>query len=273
MGFKFPIFTFFLLPFSISILASGSKANALLLSTGHTSILIDAGLGIRTLLPALHSAGVRPEQLSAVCITHEHNDHVRGLTSLLSRARCPVYASAGTLDVIDYMIPVRCRAAALNHQTVSVGDLTVRGIPVPHDAAGPLAFCVEAGAHRITVATDLGEVPPELANALAHSTCAVLESNHDVAMLRAGPYPEILKQRILSATGHLSNAQTAAALAECRGNGLRHVVLAHLSDENNAPALAHAAAAAALDGEAVAVHITARSAAGPFLNLDQQSMS
>lgn len=257
------------MPLTLSVLASGSKANALLLSTGQTTILIDAGLGIRTLLPALHRAGARPEQLAAVFITHEHTDHVRGLTSLLARARCPVYASAGTLAAVDYMLPARSKTAALTAAAVDVGGVAVRGIPVPHDAAGPLAYCVETDGHRVTIATDLGVVPPELSAALAHSTCVVLESNHDEALLLAGPYPEILKQRIRSELGHLSNAQTAAALADCRGNGLRHVVLAHLSDENNEPALARAATAAALNGTAAELHVTTRSATGPFLNLDQ----
>lgn len=250
------------------VLASGSKANAVLLSNGTHRILIDAGLGIRSMTAALGAISVRFDQISAVLLTHDHTDHVRGLMKLLEKSRAPLYASAGTLNAVDWMVPARIHTAALNGQAVEIGTFAVRGIPVPHDAAGPLAYHLESGPHRITLATDLGEVPADLADALRHSTCAVFESNHDVDMLRAGSYPEILKRRILSGTGHLSNVQSAEALAQCRGNGLRHAVLAHISDENNHPDLAREAVSAALDPEETALHVTSRSASGPFLNLN-----
>jgi phosphoribosyl 1,2-cyclic phosphodiesterase len=255
-------------PFSLYVLASGSKANAYLLSDGSKRILIDAGLGIRSMTAALGAAAVRFDQIAAVFITHDHTDHVRGLGKLLEKSRAPLYASAGTLAAVDYMVPARIHTVPLNGDGVEIGSFAVQGIPVPHDAAGPMAYFVENGRHRVTVATDLGEVPRSLAAALARSTAAVLESNHDVQMLKNGPYPEILKQRILSGTGHLSNVQTAAALAACRGNGLAHVVLAHISDENNDPLLARAASAAALDSGETTLHLSSRSSSGPFLQLD-----
>lgn len=248
------------------ILASGSRANAICLKTERQTILIDAGLGVRSLLPALAYVGVRPDELSAVLLTHEHTDHVRGLTSLLARTRAAVYASPGTLDRVEYMLPQRTNTVPLRRDTVEIGDLRVKPISVPHDAAEPLAYHIAADGHRITIATDLGEVPPELQTALAHSTVAVFESNHDEEMLRAGSYPELLKERIASRLGHLSNRQSADALAECRGNGLRTVVLTHLSDENNHPALARDAVQPVLEWE-VELHITSRSVAGPFLTL------
>lgn len=253
---------------SLYVLASGSKANAFLFYDGTHRILVDAGLGIRSMTAALGSISVRFDQISAVFITHDHTDHVRGLNKLLEKSKAALYASAGTLEAVDHMIPARIRTTALNGEAVVIGEFGVRGIPVPHDAAGPLAYHLETATQRVTVATDLGEVPRELANALAHSTAAVLESNHDVQMLKNGPYPDILKFRILSSTGHLSNVQTAAALTACRGNGLRHVVLAHISDENNDPDLARAASSAALLGTETQLHLTSRTTSGPFLTLE-----
>jgi phosphoribosyl 1,2-cyclic phosphodiesterase len=251
----------------VFILASGSKANAVLLCEGSTRVLIDAGLGIRSLTAALGEAGLRPDQISAVLLTHEHTDHVRGLDSLLSRTHAPLYATAGTLRVVDFMVPARVKVTVMDHGTCEIGPFMVRAVPVPHDAAEPCGYCIETDGHRLTFATDLGEVPEELAHALAHSTFAMLESNHDVRMLRYGSYPEFLKERILSPVGHLSNAQAARALKAAAGNGLQTVVLAHLSDENNDPSLAHRVAAKALTGSGIALHVTTRSTMGPFLNL------
>jgi phosphoribosyl 1,2-cyclic phosphodiesterase len=250
------------------VLASGSKANAILISEDNTRILIDAGLGIRNMAAALGQAGLRITDLSAIFVTHEHTDHVRGLASLVDRARVPLYASAETLEALEYMLPARTRTIAMNGKDVEIGSFAIRGIPVPHDAAGPLAYHLQTGAHRITVATDLGEVPPALAQALAHSTALVFESNHDGQMLREGSYPDFLKERILSSNGHLSNLQCAEALAACKGNGLRTVVLAHLSDENNHPDLARASANAALVDSGADLHVTTRTEIGPFLELN-----
>jgi phosphoribosyl 1,2-cyclic phosphodiesterase len=130
-----------------------------------------------------------------------------------------------------------------------------------------MAYAIEVEHQIITVATDLGEVCPELQDAMRHAACAVIESNHDEQLLAAGSYPPYLKERIRSSTGHLSNRQTANALSLCGKNGLKHVVLAHLSEENNDPSLAHGCATSALCNETVAVHLTAQGVMGPFLTL------
>jgi phosphoribosyl 1,2-cyclic phosphodiesterase len=249
------------------VLASGSKANAILICEDKTKILIDAGLGIRNMMAALAEIQVRITDLSAILITHEHTDHVRGLAKLLERTKMPLYASAETLEAVDYMVPARVRTTAMNDEMVEIGPFAVQGIPVPHDASGPRAYHLQMGTHRITLATDLGEVPPALAAVLAHSNTLIFESNHDEQMLRDGSYPEFLKERIRSKFGHLSNRQSAEALAECKGNGLRTVVLAHLSDENNLPELARESAQAVLKDTGVDLHVTTRSTAGPFLEL------
>jgi len=253
---------------SIYVLASGSKANAVLICEDKTKILIDAGLGIRLMTAALGEVSVRLSELSAILITHEHTDHVRGLAKLLDRTRIPIYASAETLEAVDYMVPARVRTTPMNGQSVEIGPFAVHGIPVPHDAAGPMAYHLHGGVNRITVATDLGEVPSALGKVLRQSTALVFESNHDEKLLRGGSYPEFLKERILSEFGHLSNDQCAEALSECIGNGLRTVVLAHLSDENNRPELARASAHEALKNSGAELHVTSRTASGPFLELD-----
>jgi phosphoribosyl 1,2-cyclic phosphodiesterase len=256
------------MPLQLFILASGSRANAMLISDGSHRIMVDCGLGVRSMGQALSNAGTRPDQLSGVFLTHEHTDHVRGLASLLARTHTPVFASAGTLNAVEYMVPARCPMTAMNHAAVDAGGFTVRALTVPHDAAEPVAYHIEIGSHRITVATDLGEVPPELEQAIKASHCVVLESNHDEQMLLSGSYPDILKQRIRSATGHLSNHQTAETLQHCLHDDLRTVILAHLSDENNDPELARACSARVLAGTGTSLHVTVRSAMGPFLNLD-----
>jgi phosphoribosyl 1,2-cyclic phosphodiesterase len=254
-------------PVSLSVLASGSKANAILLCEDKTKILIDAGLGIRNMVAALGAISVRLSDLSALLITHEHTDHVRGLATLLARTKMPVYASEGTLRAVDSLLPARTRAVAMNGETVEIGSFAVHSIPVPHDASGPLAYHLQTGSHRITLATDLGEVPAALLEVLRHSTTLIFESNHDEKMLREGSYPAYLKTRILSKHGHLSNRQSAEALSGCRGNGLKTVVLAHLSDENNHPELARASAHKALLDTGAELHVTTRSSAGPYLEL------
>lgn len=249
----------------VSVLASGSLANSLFIRHGDSRILIDAGLGVRSLLFALQELGEQPANLSAIFITHEHSDHTKGLNSLLKKTQAPVYATAGTLGAISPGFMRRQKAFPINGSLVDVGPFTVRAIHVSHDAAEPAAYQIHCGHEVVTVATDLGEVSPDLHSAFCESTIAVIESNHDEELLRTGPYPELLKQRIASNTGHLSNRQTSAVLRECKK--LKHTVLAHLSEENNHPDLARDSARTALDNPEIAVHLTAQKTLGPILTL------
>ncbi len=251
----------------VIVLASGSKANALLLRDNGTRILVDAGLGIRGLLAALQHAGEYPQNIHAVFLTHEHSDHTRGLDGLLKKVSIPVYATAGTLAAISPGFMRKQKAFPMNGVAVDVGPFTVRALDISHDAAEPVAYQIHCGHETVTVATDLGEVSPKLHKAFCESTVAVIESNHDEELLRTGSYPEVLKQRIASSTGHLSNRQTADVLCDCRNNALKHVVLAHLSEENNHPDLARDSARTALDNPEIAVHLTAQRTFGPLLTL------
>ncbi len=251
----------------LSILASGSKANALLLREGETRILIDAGLGIRGLIFALQQIGEQPQNINAVFITHEHTDHTRGLDSLLKKAPIPVYAAAGTLKALSPGFMRMQKAFPINGHSVDIGPFNVRAFPILHDAAEPVAYQIHVGNEVVTVATDLGEVPESLHQAFTESTVAVIESNHDEEMLRTGPYPELLKIRIAGNTGHLSNRQTANVLRDCTNKNMKHVVLAHMSEENNHPMLAHDCARTALDNHEIPVHLTAQRTVGPVLTL------
>ncbi len=251
----------------LSILASGSKANALLLRDNDTRILVDAGLGIRALMFALQELGEKPENINAVFITHEHTDHTRGLDSLLRKTQIPVYATAGTLNALSPGFMRKQKAFPMNGVAVDVGPFTARAISISHDAAEPVAYQIHCGNQVITVATDLGEVSPELHQAFTESTVAVIESNHDEELLRSGPYPELLKVRIAGKRGHLSNRQTANVLRDCCNKNLKHVVLAHLSEENNYPPLAQDSARVALNNPEIGVHLTAQKVLGPLLTI------
>lgn len=241
------------------------------MNTGETKILIDCGLGVRTLAPLLQSAGVHIKDLNAILITHEHSDHVRGLERVLSHTHTSLYATDGTLAAIDHMIPARTAVNVVDGEAFEIGNMVVRSIRILHDAAEPVSYHLTLNQHRLLVATDLGEVTSAIAEALANSTVAVFESNHDEVMLTNGSYPELLKQRIRSKLGHLSNRQCADALRACRDTELSTVVLAHLSDENNDPAIARTSAETVLNRRGCALHVTRQGAVGPFLKFDSHT--
>jgi phosphoribosyl 1,2-cyclic phosphodiesterase len=256
---------------SLFILASGSRGNALVVSNGAAKIMIDCGLGVRILMPLLQSAGIHAKDLNAVLITHEHADHMRGLERFLNHTRAELYATEGTLAAIDHAVPARTKTCTVKRDAFEINGVEIRAIPVPHDANEPVAYHLTIGPHHLTVATDLGEVTGEIHSALKQSTITVFESNHDEGMLENGSYPAILKSRIRSDTGHLSNRQCAAALQSCKDTELTTVILAHLSDENNDPALARVSAEAALDGQSCDLYVTRQGVTGPFLRFDSNS--
>ena len=229
------------------VLGSGSSGNTTLVEGDGTRILIDAGLGARELAERLSSAGVDAASIAAVFVSHEHNDHSRGAAGFSRKWGVRVCGSAGTYaatglgaaeiagyDVLEPGVP--------RH----VGSLTVQGVPVPHDAAAPMAFVVSCDGHSLGHATDFGHIGPGLAHAFRRCDAILIESNYDPDMLRDGPYPWSLKQRILSGYGHLSNEETSRYLGKDLGEACRVVVLAHLSRQNNHPEVALMAAEAAL---------------------------
>ncbi len=228
-------------------LASGSKANATLVECGSTRLLIDCGLGPRIVAKRLADVGVDPSSIDAVLLTHEHIDHTKGVAQAVAKWQWLVVSTAGTLAGMRH-VPVERQAPMAYGARRTIGDMTVEFVAVPHDAAEPAAIIVTAtrSGARLGVATDLGHVPDALGAAFERLDFLVFESNHCEVMLRNGPYPPFLQARIASNTGHLSNRQTGDLLQRVAHKGLRQVLLAHLSQQNNEPRVALAAAHAVL---------------------------
>lgn len=236
----------------IAILGSGSRGNALVVESAGRRILVDAGFSCRELERRMRSVGVEPETISALVVTHEHSDHLRGADRFVRRHRVPLWATDGTLG-----------SGKLGAEARAAGRRLVSGVPeevaegfqvepfaVPHDAAEPVGLAVEDSAgRRLGLAADLGSRSRLAWGRLAELDFLVLETNHDLGMLRSGPYPWHLKQRIAGRHGHLSNREAAEGVPELVGDRLRWVVLYHLSQTNNSPALAADAVGEALDRE------------------------
>ena len=236
--------------FRFASLGSGSKGNAWVVQAGRTTVMVDCGFGPRVAVQRLERLGLAAEDLDAILVTHEHSDHGRGVARLAQRARCPVWLSHGCHAALETLGAAPASASILaGHEAFTLGDLQVTPYPVPHDAREPVQYTFFDGDRRFGLLTDAGHVTPQIEAVLAGCEALALECNHDVAMLRAGSYPALLKRRILGPYGHLDNAAAAALLARIAGPGLMHVVAAHLSQHNNAPALARAALAGALGCE------------------------
>jgi phosphoribosyl 1,2-cyclic phosphodiesterase len=228
-------------------LGSGSRGNALVVESGRTRILLDCGFGPRNLAARLARAGLVPEDLDAILVTHEHADHVGGVAACARRYAIDVFLTHGTLGAAP-LDGVAVRVID-SHAPFAIGDIEVLPFPVPHDAREPAQFVFSDGVCRLGVLTDAGCVTPHMVGMLSACEALVLECNHDAAMLAEGRYPPHLKRRIAGRFGHLDNAAAADLLAQVDRSRLRHVVAAHLSQENNTPALATAALAAVLNCE------------------------
>lgn len=225
-------------------IASGSSGNAGYLGSESTHLLVDAGISRRRIVQGLEAAGLKPSDLSGVLLTHEHADHVAGLRVLLKKDAVPLFATAGTLAEIQKKGMLDGYPDELVHviragRSFSLGDITVLPLGIDHDAAEPVGYRITDGVRRAAFLTDLGHATPELEAALQNLDAMLLESNHDVRMLEAGPYPYPLKRRILGDCGHLSNESSGRLLALLCHGGLKQVLLGHLSKENNFPELAY----------------------------------
>jgi phosphoribosyl 1,2-cyclic phosphodiesterase len=302
----------------MTVLASGSKGNATVIAAGSTRILVDAGMSCRELMKRMAQVGEDPEDLDAILITHEHLDHVAGLSVLARRLKIPVFFTEGThrawvrmltprttmsyakwletvqrekaeradhapahtalmteIDLAAADDPMEAEggdgAAAVEAEAprvkadpaflpaveyfraghgFSIGEIDVNPFTIPHDAADPCGFVFHARSEsiRMAIATDLGYVPPNVKMALRGVDVLLLESNHDLEMLKDGPYPWSVKQRVLSRVGHLSNAACAEFLLRDYDGGAHTIVLGHLSEQNNLPELARLAAEQAIGG-------------------------
>jgi phosphoribosyl 1,2-cyclic phosphodiesterase len=241
--------------FRISILASGSTGNCTLLETEHTTLLIDAGLGRREMLRRFEVLGRgRPERVDAILITHEHSDHASGLAQLAREWKCPAYLTELTHREIRkiYADSPKTKIERVEHihpgVRFEIGDIEVTPFTIPHDAMDPVGFAFRTNGTKVAIVTDLGYMPELVKHHLREADLLVLESNHDLEMLKVGPYPWYIKQRVMSRTGHLSNTVVSDFLADSEvfDGRARYLVLAHLSEQNNTPDLARLSAEEAL---------------------------
>jgi phosphoribosyl 1,2-cyclic phosphodiesterase len=228
------------------MLASGSRGNAVYLTDGVTRILIDAGLSGVEIERRLNSRGLSAQDLDALVVSHEHSDHIQGVGVLSRKYRLPVYINEKT----RLAAPQLGKLGEARHFTCgtpfTIDEIRIHPFAISHDAADPAGFTLSRGGAKIGIATDLGIATAMVREHLKGCALLVLEANHDPTMLSQGPYPWPLKQRIRGRTGHLANEDTRDLLHELQHDGLRHVVLAHLSDTNNTPEKAFAAVHPAL---------------------------
>ena len=254
----------------VHVLGSGSEGNAIVLEGPRQRILVDAGFGIRELARRMKSVDVAPESISALIVTHEHIDHVRGAGASARRWNWPVYATAGTLKVtrptgdgrrgtgesalpISVAIEPRSTSAVATRKKkrvekhivdtkteVQLDDFSIRFIKAPHDAREPISLVatVKSTGERVGIAYDIGHLTERFIRSFSECDMLLLESNHDAQLLRTGPYPWSVKQRVAGPNGHLSNAECALMAREISHRGLRHLVLCHLSQINNRPEIA-----------------------------------
>jgi phosphoribosyl 1,2-cyclic phosphodiesterase len=226
-----------------------------LLETEHTTLLIDAGLGKKEMLRRFKALGrARPERVDGVLITHEHSDHSAGLAQMAREWDCPAYLTEPTHRSVLEMFPnatfrkMRRVEYVIPGERFQIGDIEIDPFAIPHDAADPVGYSFRANCTKVVIVTDLGYLPELVKHHLREADFLLLESNHDLEMLKVGPYPWSIKQRVMSRTGHLSNAVVSEFLAdpEVFDGQARHVVLAHLSEQNNHPDVARISAEQAL---------------------------
>lgn len=233
-----------------SSLFSSSSGNCTFIGTGTNGILIDVGVSGKQALAALDCIGVEIESISAIFVTHEHTDHIKGVRALASKYGIDVYASEGTLRKMEEggKLCNKFRSLVIPENGIECAGMYVTGFSTSHDCAQSLGFCVATPDERkISVLTDTGIVNDEMCSAVMGSDLILIESNHDIGMLRNGPYTYALKRRILSDKGHLSNLACADLVTQLVENGTTRIALGHLSKDNNMPQLAYQTSFAALE--------------------------
>jgi phosphoribosyl 1,2-cyclic phosphodiesterase len=247
---------------SVSVLASGSRGNSAVVQTSRTKILVDAGISCRETFKRMKALEEDPGALSAILITHEHSDHVYGLRTLAKKLKVPVFMTGAThqswakamRDQDGDRPEVEKLEIFAAGRSFQVGDIAVTPFTIPHDAADPVGFTFRAEGVKVGFATDLGYVPASVRDHLRCCEVLVIESNHDVEMLRVGPYPWSVKQRVMSRVGHLSNDALAEFFSSDYDGEAAYVVLAHLSEHNNHPEIARGAAEKALGPRRTLLH-------------------
>jgi phosphoribosyl 1,2-cyclic phosphodiesterase len=230
-------------------LGSGSAGNALVVEAQQTKVMLDCGFSIKETEARLARLHIVPSDLTALIVTHEHDDHAGGVFKFAAKYNIPVWLTYGTLKMAARYMPTQ-HALQLNvvdsHQFFSIGDLEVQPFPVPHDAREPMQCVFSNGSQRLGVLTDVGRTTAHIEAVLTQCHALVLECNHDAQMLQTGPYTHTLKKRVGGDLGHLENQMSATLLSKLDNTKLQHIVAAHLSAKNNTPDLVKSALAAVL---------------------------
>lgn len=225
-------------------IASGSAGNCIYVGSDCTHILLDAGISAKRVEEGLKSLEINPKELDAILVTHEHSDHIQGLGVLARKYGIPIYATKGTVEGIRQTCSVGKIDEALFNTVSSdcrfyVKDVCVTPFSISHDAKEPVGYTFKCDGKKAAVATDLGTYNDYILDKISNCDVLMAEANHDIHMLQVGPYPYYLKQRILSDHGHLSNENCGRMISEALHDGVKHIVLGHLSKENNYPDLAY----------------------------------
>ncbi len=230
-------------------LFSGSTGNSTYIGTKNGSILVDAGASMKRIFEALAAAGGTPDEIKAIAVTHEHSDHITGLRPLLNKLKVPLVASEKTLESLIKAdkLPKDARVLPIYDSGIEINGIVVNRFKTSHDCEGSSGYYFYLPDNKkFTLCTDLGIVTDEVRQALEGSDIVLIESNHDIEMLKKGPYPPELKMRIMSDRGHISNPVCAAELVRLLKDGTKRFILGHLSQNNNTPLIARSCAEAAL---------------------------
>ena len=235
--------------------ASGSTGNCCLVSDGGVNVLIDAGISARRIVQGLGVLGLAPQDVCGVLITHEHSDHISGLPVLVKRTGMRIFAPSELGEVLRRVKPEPSESIDYipTDGGLCVGDVRITAFPTPHDTSASFGYRIE-GSEVFAFATDTGHISDELLEGLQGADTVVIEANHDKVMLKNGPYPPFLKQRVLSKHGHLSNDDCAKLACLLADSGTRQIILGHLSQQNNTPEAAETAVSEALSGRNVKIY-------------------
>jgi len=231
----------------ICVLGSGSSGNATFVEHNGARLLVDAGLKAKEIVERLFKIGIEPASIDGILISHEHNDHIQGAGAISRKFKVPVYISPRALEHSSFSLQWVKHYPVTAGVPIQIGAITVTPFSTPHDSIDPLGFALRVQQSRICIITDIGYVSETIRERLRDTDILVIESNHDIEMLRTGPYPWSLKQRVMSNWGHLSNEALAYFFAEYFDGTQRKVMLTHLSKQNNHPQLAYVSALRALE--------------------------
>jgi phosphoribosyl 1,2-cyclic phosphodiesterase len=235
----------------VSVLASSSSGNSTFIATERTRILVDAGLSRKETFERLKAIDVDPGTITAILITHEHSDHISGMQTIARTLSIPIFLTRLTADSIAWDEVTPHLEFFQAGGRLVIGDVDIASFTIPHDAADPVGFSLCAEGVKISIATDLGYIPESIRFHLRGSTVLLLESNHSLEMLKVGPYPWSVKQRVMSRVGHLSNDAACDFVRDHLDLDTSRLILGHLSESNNHPELVRQAALQALDGRAL----------------------